>query len=134
MQQRVKSTSNGTGWACPSGVVLDVGFTGARGGMRGNAAKLVNQTVGKEAWKAPVDLLDEYHRHRYVIHVGNNGFSDSLWHKLASGAVVVASGLNVVQQLVPAPAAAAGQAVDPQSAWLLRKMLTYASKLVAAQP
>ena len=54
--------------------------------------------------------------------------------ELASGAVVVASGLNVVQQLVPAPAAAAGQAVDPQSAWLLRKMLTYASKLVAAQP
>ena len=89
MQKKIKLTSNGTGWACPSGVVLDVGFTGARPNMRGPAAKLVNRTVGEEAWKAPVDLLDEYHRHRYVVHVGNNGFSDSLWHKLASGALVL---------------------------------------------
>ena len=48
--------------------------------------------------------------------------------ELASGAVVVATGLNVVQQIP----AAAGHTVDPQSAWLLRKILTYASKLAAA--
>jgi hypothetical protein len=48
--------------------------------------------------------------------------------ELVTGAVVVATGLNVVQP-IPAPA---GQAVDPQSAWLLRKILAYASKLVAA--
>ena len=48
--------------------------------------------------------------------------------ELSSGAVVVATGLSVVQ-LIPAPA---GQTVDPQSAWLLRKILTYASKLVTA--
>ena len=47
--------------------------------------------------------------------------------QLASGAVVLATGLDVVQ-LIPAPA---GQTVDPQSAWLLRKILDYGAKLVA---
>ena len=48
--------------------------------------------------------------------------------ELASGAVVLATGLNVVQPIRTPDT----QAIDAQSAWLLRKILAYASKLVAA--
>jgi hypothetical protein len=47
--------------------------------------------------------------------------------ELSSAAAVVATGLDVVQQ-IHAPA---GKAVFPQSAWLLRKILAHASKLVS---
>ena len=47
--------------------------------------------------------------------------------ELASGATVLAAGLNVVQP-IPAPA---GQAVDPQSAWLLRRILAHAAALAS---
>ena len=45
--------------------------------------------------------------------------------ELASGTTVLATGLNVVQR-IPAPA---GQVVDPQSAWLLRRILAHAATL-----
>jgi hypothetical protein len=49
--------------------------------------------------------------------------------ELASGATVLATGLNVVQP-IPAPA---GQAVDPQSTWLLRRILAHAAALASRQ-
>ena len=77
--------------------------------------KEANKTVGAGAtltaavatWVRP--SIKGYYGHRYMVHVGNNGFSDRLWMMLADGAVVYGSfhiiwdHLSRISQLHPTP-------------------------------